>query len=171
MTANATHILRFTGFVIGAVLAVGLVLSGRMPESQAEAPARLSMASQPITEVGVSPAGLEFIDGGRLVPGGSPLRGSLTLQNFTGSPLRLRMRVSSRQRDLDRVVRLRVLTAGRQVFEGGLADLRAWSARTVRLLASERRRVQVRAWVPMSVKSGYEGRSVELQLEWKKARS
>jgi hypothetical protein len=171
MRPTTTHLLRLTGFVIGAVLAIGLVLSGRMPKSQAEAPARLSIAAQPTTELGVSPAGARFLEAGRLLPGGRPGRGTLTVSNFADRPLRVRMRVRSPQRDLDAAIRLRVLTDGRKLFDGRLAALRSWTRGSVRLLASERRELEFRAWVPMSVESGYEGRSVELELEWKKAKS
>ena len=170
MKAQTSHILRFTGFAIGAVLAIGWVLSGRMPESQAEAPARLSIASQPTTELGVSPAGARFLTG-RLMPAGRPARGTLTVSNFGRRPLRFRMRVKSPQRDLDAVVRLRVQAGERRIFEGPLAGLRAWTRSGVRVLAGRRQEVDFRAWVPMSVESGFEGRSVELQLEWQKANS
>jgi hypothetical protein len=170
MKAHSSHILRFTGFAIGAVLAIGWVLSGRMPESQAEAPARLSIASQPTTELGVSPAGARFLTG-RLLPDGRPARGTLTVSNYGRRALRFRMRARSPQRDLDAVVRLQVRAGERQLFQGPLSELRSWTRRSVRLLAGRRQEVHFRAWVPMSVKSGFEGRSVELQLEWKKANS
>jgi hypothetical protein len=171
MKAHTSHILRFTGLVIGALLAVSLVLSGRMPASQAEAPARLSMASQPTTQLGVEPAGKDFIADEPLLPGGRSARGLLSITNFTNRRLGVRLRTSSAQRDLDRLVRLRVSSGGRTVFEGGLGQLRSWSRGIVRLAAADRRKVRFRAWLPMSVESGYEGRSVELELEWKRVTS
>jgi hypothetical protein len=171
MKANATHLLRFTGFAIGAVLAVGLVLAGRMPESQAEAPARLSMASQPITELGVSPAGADFIETRRLVPGGRPARGTLEVRNYRRRRAAFKLRARSTQRDLDRLVRVAVRTGRKRVFAGTLGELRRWTSGAVRLMRGETRDVEFRAWVPMSVETGYEGRSIEVELEWKKARS
>jgi hypothetical protein len=168
MKAHTSHFLRFTGFAIGAVLAVGWVLSGRMPESQAQAPARLSIASQPTTELGVSPAGPRFLATRRLLPGGRPARGTLTVSNFGGRARRFRMRVRSPQRDLDRVVRLQVRAGQRLVFDGPLAELRSWTRRSLRVLAGRPQELDFRVWVPMSVESGYEGRSVELELDWKK---
>jgi hypothetical protein len=171
MKANTSHLLRFTGFVIGAVLAIGLVLSGRMPQSQAEAPARLAMASQPTTTLGVSPAGSDFFASRSLAPGARPAQGSLEVSNYTGRRAAFRLRVRSPQRDLDSLVRVAVIVGGSRVYEGKLGELRSWTSRAVKLLRGQTRNVEFRAWVPMSVKTGYEARSAEVELEWKKARS
>ena len=171
MKANTNHLLRFTGFAGGAVLAVGLVLSGRMPESRAEAPARLSITARPTSELGVAPAGVEFLATRRLLPGGRPARGRVAVSNFTGRRQSLRLRVSSAQRELDSVVRIDVRAGGPQVFEGRLAELRSWTRGSLEFRPRGRRKVEFRAWVPISVKSGYQGRSADLELEWKKARS
>ena len=40
MSANTNHLVRFAGFAIGAVIAIGVVVAGRMPESQAEGAGR-----------------------------------------------------------------------------------------------------------------------------------
>jgi hypothetical protein len=170
MSANTTHLVRFTGFAIGAAIAIAVVMAGRMPESQAEAPARLTIASQPTTELGLKPAGTEFL-AGLLRPGEAPARGVLTLDNYTPRPLSVAMRVTSHQRDLDSVVRVRASLGGRQMFSGPLGALRSWTGRPLRVPAKGLHKLEFRAWVPMSTDSGYEGRSVELQLEWKKAKS
>jgi hypothetical protein len=170
MSAKTNHLVRLAGFSIGAVIAIGVVLAGRMPESQAEAPARLLVASQPTTELGVSPAGADFLAAG-LRPGGRPARGVLTLDNFTERPLRVAMRVTSPQHDLDSLVRVRAALRGRPVFAGRLADLRSWTREPLRLPADRLHKLQFEAWLPMSIDSGFEGRSVELELEWKKAKT
>jgi hypothetical protein len=170
MSPNTNHLVRFAGFAIGAVIAIGVVLAGRMPESQAEAPARLSVASKPITQLGVSPAGSDFLEA-NLRPGGRGARGILTLDNFTARPLPVVMRVTSPQRDLDRLVRVRVALRGRPVFSGRLAELRSWTRRPIRVRAGVVQKLQFEAWLPMSIDSGFEGRSLELQLQWRKAKT
>jgi hypothetical protein len=170
MSANTTHLVRFTGFAIGAAIAIAVVMAGRMPASQAEAPARLTIASQPTTELGLKPAGAEFL-AGPLRPGEAPARGVITLDNFTTRPLAVAMRVTSPQHDLDSVVRLQATLRGRRVFSGPLGALRSWTRGPLRVPAGGLHNLEFRAWVPMSTDSGYEGRSVELQLEWKKAKS
>jgi hypothetical protein len=170
MNANTTNLVRFAGFAIGVAIAVSVVLAGRMPESQGEAPARLTVASQPTTELGLKPAGAEFL-AGTLRPGEPPARGVLTLDNYTARPLLAAMRVTSPQHDLDSVVRVRASLSGRRVFSGPLGELRAWTRRPLRVPAKGVHKLEFRAWVPMSIDSGYEGRSVELQLEWRKAKT
>ena len=170
MSAKTNHLVRLAGFSIGAVIAIGVVLAGRMPESQAEAPARLSVASTPITQLGVSPAGADFLTAG-LRPGGRRGRGVLKLDNFTARPLPVEMRVTSPQRDLDSMVRVRMALRGRPVFEGRLAELRSWTRKPIRVRAGAVQKLQVEAWLPMSIDSGFEGRSLELQLEWRKAKT
>jgi hypothetical protein len=170
MSANTNHIVRFAGFAIGAAIAIGVVLAGRMPESQAEASARLSVASKPTTQLGVSPAGADFLDA-ELRPGGRRGRGVLTLDNFTARPLSVAMRVTSPQRDLDSLVRVRVALRDRPVFSGPLGELRAWTRKPIRLRAGRVQKLQFEAWLPMSIDSGFEGRSLELQLEWRKAKT
>jgi hypothetical protein len=170
MSANTNHIVRFAGFAIGAAVAIGVVLAGRMPESQAEAPARLSVASKPITQLGVSPAGADFL-AAEVRPGGRRARGVLTLDNFTSRPLPVAMRVTSPQRDLDSLLRVRVALRGRPVFSGRLAELRSWTRKLIRVRPGAVQKLQFEAWLPMSIDSGFEGRSLELQLEWRKAKT
>jgi hypothetical protein len=170
MSANTNHIVRLAGFAIGAAIAIGVVLAGRMPQSQAEAPARLSVASKPITELGVSPAGADFL-AADLRPGGRRARGVLELDNFTPRPLPVAMRVTSPQRDLDSLVRIRATLRGRSVFAGRLGELRSWTRRPIRVRAGAVQKLQVEAWLPMSIDSGFEGRSLELELEWRKAKT
>ena len=81
------------------------------------------------------------------------------------------MRVTSPQRDLDPLVRVRVALRGRPVFSGRLAGLRSWTRRPIRVRAGVLQRLQFEAWLPMSIDSGFEGRSLELQLEWRKAKT
>jgi hypothetical protein len=170
MKANTTHLVRFAGFAIGVAIAISVVLAGRMPRSQAEAPARLTITSQPITELGLEPAGAEFL-AGVLRPGEPLARGVLTLDNYSARPLFVAMRVTSPQHDLDSVVWVRASLRGRRVFSGPLGDLRAWTRRPLRVPADGLHKLEFGAWVPMSIDSGYEGRSVELQLEWRKAKT
>jgi hypothetical protein len=81
------------------------------------------------------------------------------------------MRVTSPQRDLDSLVRVRVGLRGRPVFSGRLAELRSWTRKRIRVRPGAVQKLQFEAWLPMSIDSGFEGRSLELQLEWRKAKT
>ena len=94
MAAKNSGFIRFTGFLLGCALAVGLVLSGRVPEGQAGSPASLTISSKPTTELGVSPAG-ELLSERNLKPGGRQAHATIRLANFTARPLPVRLRVAS----------------------------------------------------------------------------
>ncbi len=166
MTAKNSGSIRFTGFLLGCALAVGLVLAGRTPEGQAGSGARLTISTKPTTELGVSPAG-ELLSKRNLKPGGREARATTGLANFTARPFSVRLRLASSRRELDRILVIELGTAGERVFRGRLGELRSWSARPLRLAPRQKRRVEVRAWIPASVRSGYQGRSAEVELEWK----
>ena len=68
-------------------------------------------------------------------------------------------------------MRVRAALRGRPVFAGRLAELRSWTRRPLRLPADRLHKLEFEAWLPMSIDSGFEGRSVELELEWKKAKT
>lgn len=166
MTAKETGAIRFIGFLVGGVLAVGLVLSGRVPESRAGAGATLTIETQPTTELGVSQAG-ELLSERSLAPGGRKAHETIGLANYTGRALSVGLRASSGGRDLDRVLLLEIATGGERTFRGPLGELRTWTAATLTLAPRQKRRVAVRAWIPSSVRDGYQGRSTAIELEWK----
>jgi len=166
MTAKNSGYIRFTGLLLGCALAVGLVLSGRTPAGHAGSPASLTISSKPTTELGVSPVG-ELLSERNLKPGGREAHATIGLANFTARALSVRLRVASSGQDLDRILVIELGTAGERVFRGRLGELRSWSARRLRLAPRQKRRVEVRAWIPASVRDGYHGRSADVEFEWK----
>ncbi len=166
MTTKNTGLVRFTGFLVGCALAGGLVLSGRVPEGQAAAGASLTIGTQPTTELGVVPAG-QLLSERNLKPGGHKAHKTIRLANFTGRTLSVRLHASAMSTDLDEVLLFEIDAAGHRIFRGGLGQLRAWTTLKLRLAPSERRRVEVRAWIPASARDGYQGRSAEVEFEWK----
>jgi len=158
--------IRLTGFLLGCALAVGLVLSGRTPEGHAGSPASLTISSKPTTELGVSPAG-ELLSERNLKPGGRQAHATVGIANFTAHALPVRLRVASTGQDLDRILVIELGTPGKRLFRGRLGELRSWSKRPLRLAPRQKRRVEIRAWIPASVRDGYQGRSADVELEWK----
>lgn len=165
MTAKNSGSIRFTGFLLGCVLAAGLVLSGRAPEGQAGSGAGLTISTKPTTELGVEPVG-ELLSERNLKPGAREAHATIRLANFTARALSVRLRIASGSQDLDRILLIELGTAGERVFRGRLGELRSWSAGRLRLAPRQKRRVEVRAWLPASVRDGYQGRSAEVELEW-----
>jgi len=166
MTVSSRKLARWTGLLVGTALAASLVLAGRMPASGAPAPAKLSVASKPTTELGVSPAGRELLGTRRLAPGAPAALGSLTLSNFTESRLDADVRLSGPATELDPLVRLELEASGKTIYRGTLEKLRSWQSGPS-LKAGRNRRVRIRAWLPRSVPESFGGRSSRMTLEWK----
>jgi hypothetical protein len=91
------------------------------------------------------------------------LRGSLMLFNATGGALSVRLRADTPDADLDHVLFLRLSAGGVLRFSGSLAALHG-ASRSVTIASHARTPVSVRAWIPASVKSGYQARAETVSL-------
>jgi hypothetical protein len=168
MTSRSKAAARLTGLLIGCGLCVGFLLSGRLPDSSGELPARLTLVSAPTSELAVSPAG-RFLSQRELIPGAprAGARGTVSARNRTRAPLAVRLRALPSSGELDELLRIRITADGAGIFRGKLRRLRRWSARAFRLAARQGKRIELRAWLPSSVTDGYQARTVELRVEWK----
>jgi hypothetical protein len=172
MTAPSMRLARLGGLLIGLALCATVVLHGRMPEQGGALPARLTVRPAPATPVlGVSPS-RRFLSTSDLTPGPpeAGASGTVTVRNQSARPLEVRLRVARSNRDLDDVLRLELAAGGERVFRGRLRALRRWTERSFELRSLERMRVRVRAWLPASLRGGYEARGADLTLEWKTRR-
>lgn len=167
MSTSATD--RFTR-AIGAAIGLGLV-------------AALIVAARPAGgHGGVLPASLRFtaaLDGAvaaepaapkpLLVSGpmrpGSHARGSFTLSNQTGETLAVRLRAKLSSTALDGTAQVRLESRGVVLSEGTLQALRQGTTVPLRLSPGGAAPVQVVAWIPAEVETGYEGRDVAVSLE------
>jgi hypothetical protein len=165
MTTKTRPIVRLTGFLLGGVLAAAVLLAGRMPESGAAAGARLTIDAQPNAQLGVSPAGRDFLTARNLQPGGPEARGELTVSAYARGERSVHLRADVQEPTLDQVVRLEITAGGRRLFRGPLAELRRWTARGVEVATGEIRKIHFSAWIPASIQDGHQGRSSELTLE------
>jgi hypothetical protein len=167
---NTSSIARATGLILGLTLALGLLLSGHVPQGSAQAPARVSLVPEPAVQLGVSPVGRDILHHSTLTPGAPSVSGVVAVSNLTDAGLEARPRLSSREPAVDNVVRV-ALTAGRtRVYSGTLAGLRSASTAKLRLAANETSRVRIRLSVPASAARVVKGRSVELKLDWRPRR-
>jgi len=167
MSTSATD--RFTR-AIGAAIGLGLV-------------AALIIAARPAAgHGGVLPASLRFtaaLDGavaaepaapkpllasGPMRPG-THARGSFTLRNETGEALAVRLRAKPSSTALDGTAEVRLESRGVVLSEGTLQALQQGTEEAVRLRPGAAAPVQVVAWIPAEVETGYEGRDVAVALE------
>jgi hypothetical protein len=157
------------GFLLGFGLAVGIVLLGRVPQSDTPLGARVTVGSKPLGELAIAPAGPPLVLADQLTPDSSrdraPRRVEVT--NLTANTLSVRLRATASSAELDELVAIEVEAGGKRVFEGKLRELRRWTARAFKLRGKHTEQIDLRAWLPPSTRGDYQGRSVKLTLEWK----
>jgi hypothetical protein len=159
--------MRATVFLVGAALGVAIVLSSRMPAGRAPVGVGLALSAQPSAKLGLTPAGMTFLRGHGLQPGASPARGTLQVSNYAASPVLATVRLVGSDRDLDRLVKTTVEADNKTVFRGKLGELRSWGAVRFPLAPKQRRGLTVRVWLPGSARHDFQGRSADLELEWR----
>jgi hypothetical protein len=87
------------------------------------------------------------------------------LRNVTGGALRVRLRGLPSNADLDPLARIEVLApGGRPLVRGPLARFRNWT-HALRLPRAGSAELSVRAWLPASVRTGFQGRDVDVTVE------
>jgi hypothetical protein len=132
--------------------------------------ADVTVTAGPTGELAVSPVGV-VASIRRMVPGpeGTPAR--FTVRNQTGVRLTVRVRALPSIAELDDLMRVRMRSNGQRVFDGSLGALRAWTDATVTLASGQERDIELWAWLPPSVRSGYEGRILDVGLDFGTARA
>lgn len=166
--AWSKSLARWTGFLVGLGLAVWIVLLGRVPAHSGAPAARLTMAAKPTQKLLVEPAGKNFLSASSLRPS-PPERGPtgrFDVMNLTRRPMLVAVAARPSSKDLDSLLQVEITAARRRVFRGSLQELRSWSAH-FRLAPSRQKRLEVRAWLPLSVGSRYQGRFVDVRLKWR----
>lgn len=166
MTTRSKAWARLTGLLIGCALTAGFVLSGRMPQNGGALGARLTMVAGSTADLAVSPAD-SFLSTSDLRPGAAIATGKGTLTNRTAAMLWVRPRALASSGDLYDLVRIELTVGGERVFRGRLGDLRHRGARPFGLRPGQKKRVDVRAWLPSSATQGYQARAAKVTLEWK----
>jgi hypothetical protein len=155
---------RRIAFLAGLGLAVLLIAGWRTSGHDALPGLELNVLVNPTGAIEVRPAGQVAAERD-LRPGGDPAAGRFTIRNQTGQRLRLRLRTELAPQPVQRLVVLRLRSAGgRTLFRGSLSELRRWQRTGLELAPGQRRRVQLRAWLPDSVERGYEARKLDVAL-------
>jgi hypothetical protein len=154
------------GSILGLAAAASLVLTSRIPPGTGTIGADVIVASAPTGELGVSPSG-PFLSATNLSPGIERVpTGILQVTNQTGVDLHVQVRGLPSSTDMDEVLRLRVATDDRPVFDGTLGEFRVWSASAFALASGETGDVEVRTWIDPDGDS-WSGRIANVTLEFR----
>jgi hypothetical protein len=146
--------MRLIALALGLLLALGAVLSWRIPAGSGAVGAVVRFEAAPPGELTVAPAGTF------LTLRGSSGRGTLTLRNVAGAGVAVALRARPSSRELDRLLRVRIGMHGAR----SLRQLRRWTPAVV-LRRRQVRRLRMRAWLPARVGQRAAGAQVDVTFE------
>jgi hypothetical protein len=158
ITTAATRSLLF---VIGAGLAVLLLVAARPASAPRAYPAEVEVTATATGEVETAPAAPDTLIRSSLLPGGSD-SSALELRNQTGSDLSVSLAASADSTELDGTLGVRLSAGDRVLADSTLQALRRGSL-PVRLAPGEATQVRISLTLPESA-TDYEGRQVAIEL-------
>jgi hypothetical protein len=141
-------LINWLGLALGAAAALAALSTWQLAGGSTPAPARLSLVADHSHTLDVRPAGIALTRS--IVPSasGSGLMRPITVRNATADPLRVRVRASSPDPALGRLVAVSVTTAGQTLVSGSVAGLRRPTAALLTLASHETAQLDVHAWLP-----------------------
>jgi hypothetical protein len=165
-TLAADRFTRAIGAAIGLGLVAALIFAARPAGGHGGVlPASLRFTAALDGAVAAQPAAPKpLLASGQMRPGGHA-RGAFSLRNETGETLAVRLRARPSSTALDGIAQVRLQSRGVVLSEGTLQALRQGTAEALRLRPGGAARVQVIAWIPAEVETGYEGHDVAVSLE------
>jgi hypothetical protein len=169
-TRLSIDLVRLLGVLLGVLVAVAALAAWRVPGGAASLGADVRFDALQTGAIGVAPLH-PFVSVPSLLPGKSA-SGVVTLRDETGVPMAVRLRALPSSHDLDSLLRVRVSgDDGETLYDGALAGLYDAGTRTLRLASGQSRKLTVRASLPSAVRSGFQGRIVDVTLQIDSARA
>jgi hypothetical protein len=162
-TKSIDRVARLAGICVGVVLAVAALIAWRVPGGERTLGADVRFEALQTGEVGVAPLH-PFASSPSLLPGHS-LSGDAAVRNQTGVPLALTLRALPSVRDLDGLLAVRVSAGNRVLYNGNLNGLRARGTQPFTLGPASALRLRVSASLPAGVRTGFQGRIVDVSLQ------
>jgi hypothetical protein len=162
---SPTAAVRVAGVLLGAGVALALLIAARPSASFARLPASAGFTIAVSGELAVTPApGRPFLRATALTPGGAPATASFSVRNQTGSTLEIGLRARAPTHELDGLLRIRLRVGDRTLADTTLQGLRHGSAATIRLRSGDARSIALEAWIPDGT-NDTEGRDVAIELK------
>jgi hypothetical protein len=157
---------RSLGLAAGVVLAVAALLVWQVPTVPVGSGATVSFKAVPSGELAVSQAGT-FLRAPALIPS-SPGRGAsaeLVVANQSPANLAVTLRALPETSNLDDALQVKVSAGDTTVYSGPLGGLRSWSDRVLVFAPGASQLFAVKAWIPLTVASGWRGQKVDVSLQ------
>jgi hypothetical protein len=160
-----TRLVRAAGVLLGAGLAIFLLVGARPSADFTSLPARASVAVGLTGELGVTPAPPKPVLPPRsIVPGAARSTADAVVRNQTGQTLAVGFRAEAQARDLDGLLRVRLSADGQTLADTTLQGLRGGTQTPLALAPGQARSVRIELWIPAEITDGYQGRSAAITL-------
>ena len=161
---SSPGLARVAGVLLGAGVAVSLLVAARPSASFSRLPASASFSVSPTGELEVTPAPPRPLLRAKSLSAGGPRAGaSFRVRNQTGTTLGVGFRARAPTHQLDGLLRIRMRAGSSTLADTTLQGLRHGSAGRLRLRSGAARTVSFEAWIPDAT-NDYEGRSVAVEL-------
>src|SRR4051794_29586879 len=141
-----TPLLRRGAFAAGVVAAATLVAVGWLPSRGGTLGLDLLVTTSPTGELAVAPAG-RVGSVQALQPGEGDLRGRVQLQSQTNDAMTVHVRQRPSLGDADRALRVRLVAAGRVIYDGTAGGLRQATRAALTIAPHATSTLDVRAWL------------------------
>ena len=157
------RIARVLGILVGVAIAAIAVISWRVPGGERTLGTDVRVEALQTGEIGVAPLH-PFVSASSLLPGRS-VSGDVTVRNQTGVPLALRLRALPSERDMDGLLVVRLSAGARTLYDGKLGGLSTTGSGPLPLRPATSKRLHVTVSLPASVRTGFQGRIVDVSLQ------
>jgi hypothetical protein len=154
--------LKLAGLITGLVLAAGLVFFMRIPQEDGKLGADVRMVATP--PAGIDAGSGTFLTGRHLTNGGEAATGKLRLTNNQSGEAVVSFRALGSDPKLSHLLNVELDLDGKKVAGGTLAQLRRWNG-ALRIPRGSTRTLEASAWIPGSVRKGYEAKSSDVTLQ------
>ena len=162
-TVNSSILnLKLAGLITGLVLAAGLVFFLRIPQEDGRLGADVRVVATP--PAGIDAGSGTLLTGRHLTSGGEAATGELRLTNNKSGEAIVSFRAIAADTKLSRLMHIELSLDNKKVAGGSLAQLRRWDG-ALRIPRGSARVLKTSAWIPGSVRGGYEGSTADVTLQ------
>ena len=153
---------KVAGLITGLVIAAALVALLRIPQEDGRLGADVRLVAT--ASDGIKTDSGAFLTGRHLTSGGEAATGKLTVTNDSRGEALISFRTLAPKTELARNMHVELSYDGKKIAGGSLAELSRWSGK-LRLTRGSTRTLDASAWIPGTVRKGYEGKTADINLQ------
>lgn len=153
---------KVAGLVTGLVIAAALVALLRIPQEDGRLGADVRLVAT--ASHGIKTDSGAFLTGRHLTSGGEAATGQLKVTNNSRGEAIISFRALAPKTALARHMNIELSLDGKKIAGGSLAEMRRFTGK-LPLTRGSTRTLDASAWIPGSVREGYEGKTADINLQ------